>query len=121
MTPRGRPPRASALALVSGLPEQPGSALFTLGPDRVGTLAGGLEDACRFLADQPSCRLVVDDGGATCAGQALLQVEQLTLEETLTLLQASKLGGDHAQEVANFLLVEPAPASVERRLGDGGR
>ena len=76
------------------------------------------------VASSPISRvrgLIVDDRLTTRARQALLEVAQLALEEPLTLLQASELGGDHAQEVANLLLVEPAPAGVERRLGDGGR
>ena len=47
---------ALALRVVSGLAEEPGGALFTFCPDRIGALAGGLEDACCFLADQPRSR-----------------------------------------------------------------
>ena len=42
---------------------------------------------------------------------------QLALEEALALLQPGQLGGDHAQEVAHLLLVEPAPRRPEGGVG----
>ena len=46
---------------------------------------------------------------------------QLALEEALALLQPGQLGGHHAQEVADLLLVEATPRGAERRVGHAGR
>ena len=110
-----------ALGVVGGFPQQPGGALLGPRPDRRGALAGGLQDARRLLAEQPGRRLLVDDGTARRAGYALLRLAQLALEEPLALLQASQLGGHHAQEVAHLLLVEPTTRRAEGGVGHGRR
>ena len=109
---------ALALGLLGGLAQQSRGAFLGLGADRGGALAGGGEDARRLLAEQLGHRVVVDH---RLRRRALLGVAQLALEEALALLQAGQLGGDHAQEVTDLLLVEAAPASVEHRFRHGRR
>ena len=111
---------AHALSLLAGLAQQPRGPLLGLGPDRRRALARRLQDARRLLAEQAGGRVVVDDRTAVGDGDRLRR-PQLALEEALALLQPGQLGGDHAQEVAHLLLVEPAPGRAERGVGHGGR
>ena len=106
--------------LVAGLAQQLGGAVLGPAADRRAALAGGLQDARRLLAEQARRRLVVERQPSV-DDRAGLGGAQLALEEPLALLQAGQLGGDHAQEVADLLLVEAAPRGAERRVGHAGR
>ena len=73
----------------------------------------------------PSNRVAVSSSmTAPLAAGAQLALAQLALEEPLALLQAGQLGGDHAQEVADLLLVEPTTAvpkaASDTAAGDDG-
>jgi hypothetical protein len=50
----------------------------------------------------------------------MLDICQFTLEEHDSFLQAGQLGGHHAQEVADLVLVEAPACGRERRSRHGG-
>ena len=112
---------AAALRLVGGLAkEAPGVVLGAHLDLRCG-LAGGGQDARGFLAQQAGDHFLVERHRRV--GRGALRGAQLAFEELLTLLQARQLGGHHAQEIADFCLIE-APArrrEVGRRHRRGRR
>ena len=105
--------------LVARLAQQARRVLFGLLADLGRCLACGAEHACGLLAEQTGERRVVE-ADVVEVGVGLGRAE-LTLEEPLTLLQATEFGGDHPQEIADLVLVVAAPARAERGVGDRRR
>ena len=110
---------AQAARLLGGLVEHLRGGLLGLLTDLDAALACGRQHPCGLLAEQPrQCGIIELRRIEVGIG---LRGSQLALEESLAFLQPAELGGDHAQEVADFGLVEPAAAGTEAGIGDRRR
>ena len=105
--------------LVARLAQETRRVEFRFLADLGGRLASGRQHPRRLLTEEARQRGVVE--ADVVEVRIRLRRAQLALEEALTLLQPTKFGGDHPEEVAHLRLIESATAGAERGVGDRRR